>query len=210
MAPNSRPPGDNPLEELGPVAALARQVERNARATATLEELLRGLAGDVAALVANAPTQHPAPASWLLTIDPGEALETLEWLTRWVRDVYLWYPEARLPSCWMWHPAAIEELWWLAQAHREAYTPPTRSISKACEWHDRFRPGVVKRLNDAPYRDCDLSRHAADADRFRTMPADSPLHSAARRIATEWIDGQHIPEPTPLEQSHANAIDRAK
>src|SRR5918997_1491722 len=95
----------DPLNELDPVAALARQVERVQRAQATQEELLRALAGDVASLVDQAPAAHPPPASWLLVGDPGAVLDILRALAQWVGDVYLWYPGARLPTCWLWHPA---------------------------------------------------------------------------------------------------------
>ncbi len=204
-----RPADEDPLGELDPVAALARQLERVQRAQATQEELLRGLAGDVAALVEQIPTQHPPPTSWLLVGDPGEALEALQWLAGWVGDVYLWYPGARLPTCWLWHPAAVEELYCLAQSHREAYSPPTSSISKASEWHERFLPGVLRRLGGAPYKDCDLTRHMPGGDRSRTQPTTAPLHDAAHRITTEWIN-KHIPEPTQTELNEAAEEDQTQ
>lgn len=141
MAGRRGRPERDPLDELDPVAALARQLERVQRVQATQEELLRGLAADVAALVAQAPTQTPTPpASWLTAGDPGDALELLRGLVLWVGEVYLWYPGARLPTCWLWHPALVEELCWLCQYHREAYTAPTRSAGKAAEFHERFLP----------------------------------------------------------------------
>lgn len=200
------PPFEDPRNELDPVAALARQLERLQRAQALQEELLRGLAGDVSALVAQTPAQHPPPSSWLLTTDPDEAAGILVWLVGWVRDVYLWYPGSRLPSCWLWHPTAIEELWWLAQAHREAYDPPTKSITRACEWHERFLPGVIRRLAGAPYKDCELSRHLPGEDRDRTRAGGAPLAHAHLAVATAWVD-QQIPEPTPLDLAEATKVD---
>lgn len=216
MAGRGRRGEGNPLDELDQVAAIARQLERVQRAQAVQEEMLRGLAENVAALVDNAPAQHPPPASWLLGVgdagdpgDPGEVQAWLRWLTGWVKAVYLWYPGARLPTCWLWHPSAVEELFCLAQAHREAYEPPTKSIARAAEWHDRLLPGVLRRLSDKAFRDCDLSQHTPDGDRHRTEATPAPLADAADRITTEWLD-HHVPDPTQLELNEAQALNNAR
>lgn len=190
------------------MAALARMVERQARALAVQDELLRGLAVDVKALVAKAPAKTPPPASWLLTSHPDALAELLADLVVWLRDVYLWYPGAVLPSCWMWHPACIEELAWLRQYHAEAYHPSGKSVAKAAEFHERFLPGVLHRLAAGPYADCDLTRHVPGEDRARTEPDNAPLHDDTHQIATAWMD-QTIPEPTTrdLDEAHeAEAI----
>ncbi|MGH3575804.1 MAG: hypothetical protein ACRDUW_28975 [Pseudonocardiaceae bacterium] len=203
--PGSAGAGD-PREELDPVAALARMVERVQRAQAIQGELLRGLAGDVTKLIATTPAKQPPPVAWLLTTHPETCLEVLTDLLAWLRDVYLMYPGAVLPSCWMWHPACIEELVCLRQYHAEAYGPPAKGVAKAQEFHERFLPGTVKRLSGTPYSDCDLARHQPTGDRLRTQPDPAPLHDSARQIATAWMD-QRIPEPTQMNLSDAKAAD---
>jgi hypothetical protein len=94
----------------------------------------------------------------------------------------------------------VEELFWLHQAHREAYAPSTRSVAKAGDWHDRQRPGVVARLQPL-VRDCDLSRHAADGDRIQD-PHHAPLAAEAEWIADHWTNGgTPLPSATQLAES---------
>lgn len=181
--------------------AFGRQLERTTRRTDDLEELLTQLATDVATLVTrDGPNDGGAPRSWLLTDDPAQAVEDLRDLTGWLGRVYLRYPGAALPSCWAWHPAVVEELWWLRQAHREAYAPGTKSMAKAGDWHDRSRPGVVARLQPL-VRDCDLSRHTADGDRIQDPP-QAPLAGEAEWIAGHWTHGG---TPLPTEDQLAEA-----
>jgi hypothetical protein len=201
-----RPRAVDPGEELDPVAALARMVERVKRAQAAQEQMLRGLAGDVKALVAKTPARVPPPIAWLLTAHPQTLAGVLADLLVWLRDVYLWYPGAILPSCWLWHPACIEELCCLRQYHAEAYHQSAKSVAKAMEFHERFLPGVIKRLAAAPYADCDLARHTPTGDRHRTEPDDAPLHDITHQVATAWMD-QTTPEPTPGDLTDARAAD---
>lgn len=189
------------------MAALARMVERQQRALAAQEELLRGLAVDVKALVEKTPARVPTPVAWLLTSHPRAVLVVLEDLAAWLRDVYLWYPGAVLPSCWLWHPACIEELACLRQYHAEAYHESARSVAKATEFHERFLPGVIKRLSGPPYADCDLSRHTPTGDRNRTDPRAAPLHDEIHQIATAWMQ-QTVPEPTAANLAEARAEDQ--
>jgi hypothetical protein len=112
--------------------AFGRALERATRRADAAEQradgfeaLLTQLATDVGTLVARSDTdKDTTPRSWLLAEDQEQAAADLEDLTGWLARVYLRYPGAVLPSCWAWHPAVVEELWWLRQAHREAYAPP--------------------------------------------------------------------------------------
>jgi hypothetical protein len=179
--------------------------ERAARLEAQAQDfegLLVRNANDITTLVTRAEKQDKgAPLrSWLLADDVGQAVADLEDLTGWLGRVYLRYPGAELPSCWAWHPGVVEELWWLRQAHREAYAPATHSVTKAGDWHDRSRPGVVARLAVVA-RDCDLSRHAEEGDRIQDPPM-VPLAGEAARLATHWVKGgTPLPTPDQLEQA---------
>ena len=77
--------------------------------------------------------------------DPSVAEDILTRLAQWVAGVYLRYPDARLPDCWLWHPEVVEELLWLHQAWLAAYAEGAR-VTAAADWHDRYRPGVVARI----------------------------------------------------------------
>ena len=136
--------------------------------------------------------------SWLMPADPNEAYALLADLLDWLAQVYLLYPGAALPSCWLWHPAVVEELWWLRQSHRDAYSARDGSPGKVADWHDRHRPGVAKRIA-AALRDCELSRHGQPG------PAPSvPLLGSAARIADDWTSARTQPQPTPDELHEAD------
>jgi hypothetical protein len=171
------------------------------------DTLLTQLATDVKTLVARDKQQDKAgpPRSWLLTVDAKRAAADLTDLTGWLGRVYLRYPGAVLPSCWAWHPAVVEELWWLRQSHAEAYAPGTRSVAKAGDWHDRQRPGVVARLA-AVTRDCELSRHTNEGDRVQDPP-QVPLAGEAGWIATHWVNGG-TPLPTVAQLEAARFADQ--
>ncbi len=205
------PPTDpDPRETL---VAFGRALERATRRLDTadnradgFEALLTQLATDVKTLVTRTDVEkESAPRSWLLATDAKRAVTDLEDLTGWLARVYLRYPGAVLPSCWAWHPAVVEELWWLRQAHREAYAPGTRSVQKAGDWHDRSRPGVVTRLQKIA-RDCDLSRHTETGDRIQAPP-QVPLAGEAGWIAQHWTNGG-TPLPTTAQLEAARFADQ--
>jgi len=194
------------------VPALGRDVERVALRVDNVELLVRQLAADVAGLAAvlQPPPEVGADGgddgpgagavrSWLLGVDAAQARADLAGLVEWLAAVYLRYPDAALPSCWAWHPAVVEELWWLRNAHRGAYEGEGASWRDAGDWHDRARPGVVKRIR-AAIGGCDLARHAVNGDR-RGVARPVPLAGAADQIATTWTEHRTAPEPTP-EQTH--------
>ena len=172
--------------------ALGREVERLARRSVAVEErvgeladLLQQLATDVATLAARAgPDGDEAVRAWLLTDDPQLAHEDLTDLAEWLGRVYLRYPDAVLPSCWLWHPAAIEELRWLRCAHREAYDEKRGTWQKVADWHDRMRPGVVRRINIA-YGACELREHTEGGRQPRSAPV-VPLTDAVGLAARAW------------------------
>ena len=173
-----------------------------------LGTLVRQLAADVTAYARTAQSQPPAPEAgdgedpsltpWLLDEDPAHAEAELTDLTDWVDRVYLWYPDANLPSCWAWHPAAVTELQWLRHCHRIVHVGEAASWRAVGEWHERLRPGVVRRLTATA--SCDLSRHS-DGPR-RTAPA-FPVAAVART----WALAQRTPTPTPQQLDTAQTYD---
>ncbi len=195
------------------MVALGRQVERSTRRVDNVEVLVRQLAADVTALtqVVSDPDEPDEDAaadavrSWLLTDDAEQARADLTDLTEWLNRVYLRYPQGVLPSCWLWHPAVVEELWWLRNAHQAAYDGAWRDVA---DWHDRMRPGVVKRLSVA-VGGCELARHATSGDRNGSGPG-VPLAGATDHIADTWTTTNTSPTPTDQQITEAETHDRAQ
>lgn len=194
-----------------PGGALGREVERVARRVVAVEtridelaELLEQLATDVATLVARAgPSEDEAVRAWLLTEDPEQALADLIDLTTWLARVYLRYPDAMLPTCWLWHPALIEELRWLRCTHREAYDPQRGTWQKVADWHDRLRPAATKRIRTA-YGSCELREHTETGSQHRPAPL-VPLTDAVQPTASAWTSTpEHPLIPTELQVRRAD------
>jgi len=173
-----------------------------------LDTLLQQLAADVTAYARAAQSQPPAPEAgdgedpsltpWLLDEDPAHAEAELTDLADWVDRVYLWYPDADLPSCWASHPAAVTELQWLRHCHRIVHEGEAASWRAVGEWHERLRPGVVRRLTATA--SCDLSRHG---DRPRRAAPAVPVAAVART----WALAQRTPTPTPQQLDTAQTYD---
>lgn len=201
------------------VLALSRVLDRTARRVARVEALLDELAADVITLAARGrgapappgpdqaadagtgagpaegPAVGPQVRSWLLATDPDQARVDLSDLIGWLYRVYLRYDDAGLGSCWLWHPDVVEELWWLRQAHADAYDPEVGSWLRVADWHERHRPGVVKRLA-ATVKRCELSLHAQGAELDRAADA-APLAVHTDQIATAWTTDPARPVPLP-------------
>jgi hypothetical protein len=128
--------------------------------------------------------------------------------------VYLRYRDALVPSCWLWHPEVVEELWWLRQAHADAYHPETGSWLRAGDWHERQRPGVVRRITRA-VGSCELALHLTDpthpgrltgASDYITPPAPAPLTSAVAQIAATWTAARATPEPDAVQLAESDRL----
>lgn len=199
------------------VLALGRELDRVTARQAAVEQqcselagLLEQLATDVATLAPRAgPPQDEGVRSWLLTEDPGQAAADLTDLTAWLARVYLRYPDAFLPSCWLWHPPLIEELRWLRCAHREAYHDHRGSWQRAADWHDRLRPGATHRITTA-YGSCELREHTPGGSQARPAP-QVPLTDATAATATAWTSApRQPPVPTELQLRQAQQHDDAQ
>lgn len=159
---------------------------------------------DLVNLTQPADTELRPVDSWLARL-PGTfaPVEILADLIGWVRQVHLRYADAatELPECWLWHPEIVEELLWLMQAWRDAYfgAPSVRSVG---DWHDRLRPGVVRRITGYA-GNCSLDNHHQDraADRI----VEVPTADAAEAIAAWWAGDNDQPAPEPTREQIAAA-----
>lgn len=209
------------------VLALSRVLDRTGRRVQRVEALLDDLAADVITLAARdrgvpaavgaeqaaeggtateAAEDGPQVRSWLLGTDPDQARADLSDLIGWLYRVYLRYDDAGLCSCWLWHPDMVEELWWLRRAHADAYDPEGGSWLRVADWHERHRPGVVKRLGPVVRR-CELSLHAEGAELDRAADA-APLAVHTDQIATAWTTDPARPVPLP-STAQLDEADRA-
>ncbi len=204
------------------LGGLAREIEALRRRLDQLTPLSRRV-DDLAHLVAGfadaggsgrgAAASEQAP-SWLdHPADPGrepstsraarDAEEVLSMLAHWVGGVYLRYSDARgLPECWLWHPDVVEELLWLHAAWLAAHDPeaPQNAVG---DWHDRQRPGVVRRVKDYAGI-CSLEAHLPGADQHRPGPI-APTTDAVSVIAAWWAVDRDKPAPAPSAEQLAAA-----
>jgi hypothetical protein len=203
---------DHPLNTA--VAGLAREVEAIRRAlddTATAAELdrLAKVVTDLTEMVGPpTSTDQAAVVSWLSA--PAEQDKTvvlLGDLVGWLATVYLRYADAArgLPECWLWHPDIVEELLWLYQAWADAYGDEG-SVRAVGDWHDRHRPGVVRRISDYA-KVCSLENHLPD--RAAAAPA-VPVVEAAEPIALWWADARNERAPAPTEEQMVEAAAAAR
>ncbi|OJY42327.1 hypothetical protein [Pseudonocardia sp. 73-21] len=215
-----------PAELTNAVEALGRALERAFRRIESLDHNVTMLGKQVAALVESetdpAPVESgdvapPGVRSWLLADDAAQAEADLDDLATWVWRVYLWFPDAFLSSCWLWHPEVIEELWWLRVAHADAYGAETGSSLRVGDWHDRQRPGVARRVRGVLAK-CDLGRHVATNGRpVEVLPPGPPaLAQHAGLVAAVWVAGADLdalraagPEPTEEQRAEATAYQQA-
>jgi HPt (histidine-containing phosphotransfer) domain-containing protein len=198
------------------VAGLAREVEalrKVVRAAGELHTRVDELARLVAALGEQVATLHgprarPAAPSWL---DLPAQLETtrrvLADLTGWLETVYLRYPDASasFPECWAWHPEVIEEILWCRQAWQAAYRDESANAAAAGDWHDRQRPGVVRRIKTYAGT-CSLEAHQPHDGRLHAH-APVPLAEALEPIAAWWTTHRDQPAPEPTDEQLAAARD---
>jgi hypothetical protein len=230
--PSERPHAEQLAQVQSAVAGLAREVEamrRAMRQVPTSGDLAR-LAGTVAELGETTSAMQavggrradpdPVP-SWLtLPRDLHSARAVLSDLTGWLRDVYLRYADAArdFPECWLWHPDIVEELVWLMYAWLAAYRDDEASVRAAGDWHDRLRPGVVRRIHSYA-RTCSLENHlpgwpnATGAPHLPVVDDESSATAstgATGAIAAWWTDHRTQPGPTPTDDQMTAAAATAR
>ncbi len=228
MTPPHRPAvpgavGDGPEPA---VAGLAREVEALRRALSEVAETVEPLpdrVDDLAALVAQltdvvsglSVRRGPTPApSWLmLPSDPDVVARVLQELCAWLHAIFLRYPDgvAALPPCWTRHPDVVEELLWLMHAWCTAYQGTGASVQLAGDWHDRQRPGVVRRIRQVA-GSCSPEKHQTRStwDQYPTgaVPVPDAEPAAVAEIAQWWGTRRDDPAPEPSTASSlADALD---
>ena len=200
------------------VAGLARELEGLRRTVDPLRALddrvdhlarLVNQLADTLTALSTRPGSTPAPTWLLLPADAQLARRMLDELVTWLAAVYLRYPDAAaaLPQCWCWHPDVIEELLWLMHAWLAAYQGPSASIALAGDWHDRLRPGVVRRVRQAA-GSCSLENHITRPGWVRHTgdAPEVPGLTALPLIASWWGTrrDQTAPEPQPSQSPRSS------
>lgn len=114
------------------VETLAEQV---ARLSETVDEVL------------DAESPKGPPAIGWTGMDEDEYRKTRLALTDWVNGILLpGYPTCGLLACWPGHPQAVTELGNLWQEWRHIYERRRPDLKLSLEWHDRWFPGAMARI----------------------------------------------------------------
>jgi hypothetical protein len=169
--------------------ALGRQLIRHAEAISQLRRDLDQLASEMTDAVAELvtrleSTEDPAPNSSLgqngvtawcwrdLGPEASESLwhELIEWVD-WIRHRY---PLAkRVPSCWPEHSEVVEELTALWLSWNAAYSERDAPLTGASDWHDRWLPGVLHRLEHGVFAlNCGQSHNSRPTSAY-AQPVDA-------------------------------------
>ena len=132
------------------VDALASTQQDHATVLADITELRNEVEQILAILTDN---DDVSPAAWFwLTMTDHERTKRLSELADWVETVlrkqYPDYLADQIRPCWPNHPEARWELAWLYQLWTRAYLAKQPSPKDAADWHDRWTPGVIRRLSD--------------------------------------------------------------
>lgn len=189
------------------VEALRRAVDRAVSVAGRVEELAGVVSGLVEDYTAQGEDEPETPVPSWLDFDGGtpDAEVLLGGLVEWLGVVFLRYTDAAavLPACWLWHPDLVEELLWLMRAWLAAYRVAGAKVSAAADWHDRLRPGVVRRIH-ATAGACSVENHLPGGDRHAPGPV-APLADAAELVAAWWTADRAGVPPEPGEEHLAAA-----
>jgi hypothetical protein len=112
-----------------------------------------------------------APTSWCWrTLGPAGREELWKQLCDWVRWMRGRYPLARrIPACWAEHPEIVEELTALWLAWVQAYEDRDAPLTAAADWHDRWLPGVLHRLEHGAFAlDCSTTHQPRPSTAYAT------------------------------------------
>jgi hypothetical protein len=152
---------------------IARTQHKHAAAFDALPELRRQVERILALLTDD---DQAEPAGWFwLTMDGQAREDKLGELSDWVENVpraqYPGYLAEQIRPCWPSHLEALWELTWLYQLWCRAYLTKRPAPKDAADWHDRWVPGVVRRLGQVMAR-CDLACQSQPRlDAVRDLPA---------------------------------------
>ena len=116
---------------------------------------LRSQVEQILVLLAEQDARSPAAWFWL-TMTEQERIEKhgelLDWVESVLRRQYPDYLADRIRPCWPNHPEARWELACLYQLWSLAYLVKRPAPRDAADWHDRWSPGVIRRLSEVMRR----------------------------------------------------------
>jgi hypothetical protein len=158
-----------------PLAALAIQLNRlrqDLDALASTQQRHGAVLSDVNDLkqqieriVAILDTERDAsPAAWFWLTMSDEERETkfselYDWVETVLRQQYPGYLADHIKPCWPNHPGARWELTWLYQIWTLTNLTDRSAPKDSADWHDRWAPGVIRRLGQIMTR-CTQASHA--------------------------------------------------
>jgi hypothetical protein len=133
---------------------IASTQQKHAAAVDGIPELRRQVERILALLADDGQTE---PTGWFwLTMDAQAREDKLGELSDWVDAVlHAQYPghlAEQIRPCWPNHPEALWELTWLYQLWCRAYLTKRPAPKDAADWHDRWAPGVLRRLGQVMNR----------------------------------------------------------
>jgi hypothetical protein len=144
------------VQQAEQIAALRRDLDRLAQETVDAFTVVHDRLDEAPATSGELPAPNPAKRWCWRDLDDTGSEQMMEQLTDWVDWLRSRYPLARrVPPCWAEHPETIEELTavWLAWQH--AYAEPDAPLTAAADWHERWLPGFLYRLQHGPFAlDC--------------------------------------------------------
>jgi hypothetical protein len=111
-------------------------------------------------------------------------MNQLDAWTSWLRHRH---PLARkILACWAQHRELVEELTALWLAWQHAYQQPDAPLTAAADWHDRWLPGLLHRLEHGPFAlDC--------ADTHSRRPETSYAEAIGPQSMQNGADGGASP-----------------
>jgi hypothetical protein len=155
---------DAVIDRAGLLAAgdIRRRVSRLTADLGTLASQVEAQAATLAkALTAGPRAQAPTWAG----LRPEDRDKQLTELTQWVDGMLRpSYPHSAPAACWPNHRQAVWELSTLAAEWRRIYQRPAPDLAGALDFHDRWLPGVARRLATIQ-TDCTTSRCMATQTR---------------------------------------------
>ena len=135
----------------GDIGHLRERLEAGSSQTAMLRLDVKQSRDQLAEAIEKRRLKPPPAPWWAVSADEGRAMLAAlrEWVETFLRPHYPDYM-IRLPRCWANHGAAIWELSTLRAEHERIYADEdNRDLQGALNWHDRYLPGVIGRLEAA-------------------------------------------------------------
>jgi len=138
---------------------------RVSRLTTDLSKLASQVEAQAATLAKAMAAGPRAQAPTWVGLRPDDHDKQLAELTEWVDGILRpSYPDSAPAACWPNHWQAVWELSTLAAEWRRIYHQPVPDLAGALDFHDRWLPGVSRRLA-AIQADCTTSRCMATETR---------------------------------------------